>query len=156
MQSLGLEMNTAVIAVAGRVTEEDAILFARQVISKIGMSYKFMQDGKESKLVHKTWNFPVGAAGGGGVGDTVMQPCFTLVQPLLESYTAVVPGVIGVDTWQEHDSFYLIINSCRYFSIRRLVRYLMKCGWRILDYSYSVCRTKPAEPRSWLGRKLWG
>jgi hypothetical protein len=155
MQSLGLEMHSAIIALSGHLNEAEALRLTRLLIGTIRMSYKWKDgDGMVRELDYRVWKYPVGlGVGAGGIGDTTIQPCFTLVQPLLESYTAVVPGVIGVDTWREHNSFYIIVNSCRYFSIRKLVRYLKKGGWEILDYTYNVCGSLPPK-KSWWGR-LW-
>ena len=148
MTQLGLEMFSATIAVRGQLDQAGATRLSEQVVQWIGMTTTV----KGERLRPCTWMFPFHETG--GIGSTHLQPCLTHIQPLVESYGGVLqPGLVGVDTWQEHDAFFLIINSCRYFTMRRLTRKLKKHGWRVI--SYGTCYASlQKKPQSWLRRML--
>lgn len=157
MQSLGLEMHSAVYAIHGQLTEAEALRLARLVIERIGMTYKYRRDEKTIEIPPHIERFPLNVDGAGGVGESLFQPCFTLIQPLLESYTSYIPGLVGVDTWHEHHHFYLIINSCRAFNGRALRWRLRRMGWKVLDFQQTTCRVTRRRKRGLRGwfKMLW-
>lgn len=150
---LGQQMTTGVVAVAGTISEAGARRLTEMVIEWIGMRTSWRSAcGVVHRLEPHTWHFPVGD-NLGGEGETKITPCFTFVQPLIESYSTILPGVVGLDTWKEFPHFYIIINSCRDFRITRVVRRLEKLGWKVLDYGYMRVAAKERKT-GWLRRVL--
>lgn len=146
--TLGLEMFSATIAIQGQLDQAGATRLSEMVVQWIGMTTTV----KGERLRPCTWMFPFHNTG--GTGATHIQPCLTHIQPLVESYTGVLqPGVVGVDTWQEHDAFFLIINSCRYFPMGKLLRKLRKHGWKVIDHDTCYASLEPRS-KSWLRRKF--
>lgn len=146
---LGEELWGLKVAVKGPPLDvAGAVRLARKNIRLIGMNYQDPKTGQE--LSPQVWRYPW--LGKGGEGETLCQPAFTLCQPLFESFSWLIPGMVGVDTWAEHGGWYLVIESCKWFSPRRVVRHLKRMGWQVVDWSASHVSLKPREP--WR-RRLW-
>jgi hypothetical protein len=140
-QALGQELYSAVLAVQGRISKPEALRLLALIIRNIKM--------RTGGMPAQVWDYPT-AAGEGGAGQSIIQPCFTLVQPLVESLSQIIPGSAAIDTWQELDGFYVIVHSCRYFKANSLVRYLFTLGWPVLSWNYS--RTRLAQSPTWWSR----
>ena len=138
---LGIEMQSSVYALKGRIDEERGKEIQAAVIEAVRM--------QTGGIAPQTWTFPINDLGGVG---------YTLIQPLVESYSGVVlpAGVVGVDAWSEHQGFFLIINSCRPFSVGKVYRVLTrKLGLKVVDADTSYVSLQPAK-KSWLRRLIGG
>lgn len=142
MSNLGEEMNVAVIAILDRLDEIGAKRLHEQVIAKVNMT---------PVLRPAVWRYPI-LDNVGGVGETIVQP-FVYAQPLAESISMNLPGVSVTDTWHEHNGFFLILCSCRPFNLKRLVRYLKKRGWKVVDTD--ICKVELVKHKSWFS-KIFG
>ncbi len=150
---LGEELWGLKVAIKGRpLDEQGCIVLARRIIKAINMRYRDATTGVV--LEPKVWHYPW--AGNGGVGDTVCQPAYTICQPLFESFSFLLPGMVAMDTWAEHEGWYLVVESCRKFSHRRVLRYLQRLGYEVIDYATSYVRLKPKRRwRKWWRKWIW-
>lgn len=117
---LGLNMKVAGLAVLGSPSQELSKQVLSEVVALIGMS----TGGMEAQV----WSYPL-PSGQGGIGDTIIQPFpFLVAQPLVES---IALNAAVMDTWIDHGGFYLILCSCKYFSLEPIVAYLTQLGFTV-------------------------
>ncbi len=145
MKPLGYRMQVAGFALAGRITPGQALELEKAVIAAVGM--------RTGGLSPRIWTFPFNGAG--GEGETILFPAHITTQPLLESFATVTqPGLIGIDSWKEHDLFYLLIHSCRPFCVEWL-RDWLKAHYEVINY-HTFTIGRPQGKRLSGLRHLWG
>ncbi|MCL6622926.1 MAG: hypothetical protein K6T55_12630 [Syntrophobacterales bacterium] len=151
--TLGQELWGLRVAVRGpALSPEGAVQLVRQVVNLIGMRYR--DEGRE--LEPRVWHYPW--QGCGGCGETTVQPAFTLCQPLFESFSWLVPGMVGIDTWHELQGWYLVVESCRQFSPWRVLRHLRRLGWEVADWQFGKVSLgrQPGNRRGRIGELVRG
>ncbi len=124
-ENLGLTMYVSVFAVRACPPPDRMKRILKGLVEWIGMT--------TADLAPQVWYYPW--EGMGGEGETVILP-FVCVQPLMESLSCGL-GQIGVgaaDTWREHGGTYIIIASCRPYSVQRVASYLGQEAGLVVDF----------------------
>jgi len=102
------------------------------------------------------WRYPLREESG-GVGETLAQP-FVFAQPLAESLSFSLAGLCAVDTWEEHEGFFIVLASCRPINAASVFRFLKRKGWNVVDADF--CKVQLSVPKkNWWRRLLckpWG
>ena len=110
MGELGVSMLLVGFALRGELTEEDCERFIRRLIENIGMT---------PSVGSTILKYPIEGRGGYG---------FTYFQPITESF-------IAVDTYDKLNGLYLVICSCKPFSLRSVLFVLGEFRLEIIEMS---------------------
>jgi hypothetical protein len=141
-QILGTRMYYAVFLLAGRPTRGEGARLLDLVIGWAGMH-------KLDSYRRGVWEYPT-PEGLGGTGVTAVQP-FTMVQPFAEmppqepleiahlqesyAYLFIPVGLAAMDTYIEHDHFFLEIASCKVFKPSEILYELHRRRWEVLGFN---------------------
>ena len=122
-KELGVSLQVAGFAVEGYLSEFEAQAFLQEIVNLIGMT-------PHGLPIVRTFPTPEGL---GGEGETVVQPFF--LQPLVESFTFSLPGATAYDSYRlgKTNGFYLLIASCKKFSMTDVEMYLSQRQLKVLD-----------------------
>jgi hypothetical protein len=106
---LGTKLYVTGYALGGKPTAKQLALILQQTVSFIGMD--------TAGLPPKIWAYPLNN-GQGGLGETICQP-------LVESFMVA-------DSWPDLDKVYVVLASCRPYSVDAVGSYLDKAIGPIL------------------------
>jgi hypothetical protein len=90
-------------------------LWIEYILSKLVNSIGMSTGGMKAQV----WQYPLD--GKGGAGQTIVQ-----VQPLLESF-------VVADTWPGHDHIFVVLASCKPYSIEEVRKFLTLNLGPVLD-----------------------
>jgi hypothetical protein len=125
VEPLGLSMYVSVFAIKSCPTPEQTKVLLHGLVTHIGMT-----TGGMSPIV---WHYPWNDMG--GEGETTLVP-FLAAQPLMESLSiGISPGAIVGDAWKEHKGIYIIIASCRPYSVQQVCSYLSNVVGKVVSFS---------------------
>lgn len=119
---LGLQMQVSVFAIRACPPPEQLQQVLKGLVEFIGMT----TGGLEPQI----WHYPY--AGLGGEGETLVLP-FMTAQPLMESLSLGV-GAIAGDTWRDHGGSFIIVASCRPYSVQAICTYLGREAGIVVDF----------------------
>ena len=101
---LGEKLHCAILAIKGRIEEKQCNEIVKDIIEKIKMHPAYSS---------VTYNYPVDNKGGVG---------YTFFQPITESF-------IAFDAWPDLGGAYLVICSCRDFSVVTVMEAVSNAGF---------------------------
>lgn len=113
MKRLGETMIISAISFKGKVTEGLCATLIKQIVKQMDMN-------TAGEAV--TYSYPLD--GKGGVG-------FTHIQPITESF-------IALDAWPDLEGAYLIICSCKCFSVDKVREILKKNNLKVIETKTNV------------------
>ena len=113
MKIFGETMIVSAMSIQGKLTEDKCATLIKKIVKKMEMT---------PAAGEVTYQYPMD--GKGGVG-------FTHIQPITESF-------IALDAWPDLNGAYLIICSCKCFSIDKVKLIIRNAGLKVLESKTNV------------------